>query len=317
MMADEIIEEVWRIKDEIAREHGYDVDRLGAYFRERERQRAQRERESARPAEGDGGRGRRGGDLGGREVRGAARRWKRSVGKLMESDGRRRLEPSAPEYPAALRQCFGEGRPGPVTAWGTLRLLEGALLGFFCSVRAPGDVLVKTYDLARALRSRSVTVIGGFQSPMEKEFLDLLLRGAAGTVVCPARGLGIMRLPRAWRGPLGDGRLLVLSFFDEAVRRPTAAIAARRKRLCGGAGGSAARGARGPGGQDGTVVPGRPGGRQAGIHAGVVGQRPPDGPGGGTGGGGRPGGVRGRWGRRAGVTDVTTLTDGARFSARA
>ena len=146
----------------------------------------------------------------------------------MESDGRRRLEPSAPEYPAALRRCFGEGRPGPVTAWGTLRLLEGALLGFFCSVRAPGDVLVKTYDLARALRGRSVTVIGGFQSPMEKEFLDLLLRGAAGAVVCPARGLGVMRLPRAWRGPLGDDRLLVLSFFDEAVRRPTAAIAARR-----------------------------------------------------------------------------------------
>ena len=49
MMADEIIEEVWRIKDELAREHGYDVGRLGAYFqrRERERERAQRERERA------------------------------------------------------------------------------------------------------------------------------------------------------------------------------------------------------------------------------------------------------------------------------
>ena len=52
MMADEIIEEVWRIKDEIAREHGYDVDRLGAYFRERERQRAKREGKRAGPAEG-------------------------------------------------------------------------------------------------------------------------------------------------------------------------------------------------------------------------------------------------------------------------
>ena len=71
-------------------------------------------------------------------------------------------------------------------------------------------------------------MIGGFQSPMEKEFLDLLLRGAAGAVVCPARGLGVMRLPRAWRGPLDEGRLLVLSFFDDAVRRPTAASAARR-----------------------------------------------------------------------------------------
>ena len=55
MMADEIIEEVWRIKDELAREHGYDVGRLGAYFQRRERQRAQREREGAgTAAEGAG-----------------------------------------------------------------------------------------------------------------------------------------------------------------------------------------------------------------------------------------------------------------------
>ena len=80
----------------------------------------------------------------------------------MESEGRRRLDPGAPGYPAALRRCFGEGRPGPATAWGRLHLLAGALLGFFCSVRAPGDALLKTYDLARALRSTSVTLVGGF-----------------------------------------------------------------------------------------------------------------------------------------------------------
>ena len=57
MMADEIIEEVWRIKDELAREHGYDLDRLGAYFRERERQRAQREEERAATGEGTAGGG--------------------------------------------------------------------------------------------------------------------------------------------------------------------------------------------------------------------------------------------------------------------
>ena len=32
-MADEIIEELWRIKDEIAREHGYDSRRLGDHLR--------------------------------------------------------------------------------------------------------------------------------------------------------------------------------------------------------------------------------------------------------------------------------------------
>lgn len=46
-MADEIIEEVWRIKDEMAREHGYDLDRLGAYFQQRERERMRQEEAAA------------------------------------------------------------------------------------------------------------------------------------------------------------------------------------------------------------------------------------------------------------------------------
>lgn len=36
-MSDEIIEELWRIKDEIAREHGYNVESLAAYFQGKER----------------------------------------------------------------------------------------------------------------------------------------------------------------------------------------------------------------------------------------------------------------------------------------
>lgn len=47
-MADEIIEEVWRVKDEIAREHGYDIDRLAAYFRRRGREREAREARAAK-----------------------------------------------------------------------------------------------------------------------------------------------------------------------------------------------------------------------------------------------------------------------------
>ena len=32
-MSDEIIKELWKVKDAIAREHGYDVDALVAYLR--------------------------------------------------------------------------------------------------------------------------------------------------------------------------------------------------------------------------------------------------------------------------------------------
>ena len=107
-------------------------------------------------------------------------------------------------------------------------ILDRKVVGFFCSVRCPGDVILKTYDLARALRSAEVTLIGGFQSPMEKEFLDLVLRGPSPVVVCPARGVGAMRIPKGWKKPLAAGRLLLLSFFDDTIRRPTAAIAAQR-----------------------------------------------------------------------------------------
>ena len=140
----------------------------------------------------------------------------------------RRYEPGAPDYPPALRRCSDGGGPPAVTVRGNLSTLDGTLTGFFCSVRCPGDVILKTYDLARRLRETDVTVVGGFQSPMEKECLDLLLRGSASVVVCPARGLGRMRIPKGWQDPLAEGRLLILSFFDDRVRRATASTAVRR-----------------------------------------------------------------------------------------
>ncbi len=41
-MPDEIIKELWQIKDSIAREHGYDVKKLVAHLRKRERLAGQR-----------------------------------------------------------------------------------------------------------------------------------------------------------------------------------------------------------------------------------------------------------------------------------
>ena len=127
-------------------------------------------------------------------------------------------EPGAPDYPPALRRCSDGGGPPAVTVRGNLSTLDGTLTGG----------TLKTYDLARRLRETDVTVAGGFQSPMEKECLDVLLRGSASVIVCPARGLGRMRIPKGWRDPLAEGRLLILSFFDDRVRRATASTAVRR-----------------------------------------------------------------------------------------
>ena len=138
-----------------------------------------------------------------------------------------RYESGALDIPEALRRSDA-GSASAITSKGDPGILDSTRIGFFCSVRCPGDVILKTYDLARMLRETDVTIIGGFQSPMEKECLDLLLRGSVSVVVCPARGLGRMRIPKNWKEPLAEGRLLILSFFNDGIRRPTADLAVKR-----------------------------------------------------------------------------------------
>ena len=135
------------------------------------------------------------------------------------------------EIPELLRRCFDRGEPRSVTARGDIGIIGEPLSGFFCSIRCPGDIILRIYDLARALRGTDLTLIGGFQSPMEKEFLELLLRGSARVVVCPARSIENMRIRREWRTPIAEGRLLILSSFGRSQHRPTAALAARRNEL--------------------------------------------------------------------------------------
>ena len=114
---------------------------------------------------------------------------------------------------------------------GNLSLLDEPLTALLCSNRCPGDLILKIYDLARAMRDAGVPVIGGFQTSMERECLRLLLRGNQPVVVCPARGIDHMRIPRDWRPALDDGRLLFLSPFPATVRRPTAELSVQRNNL--------------------------------------------------------------------------------------
>lgn len=48
---------------------------------------------------------------------------------------------------------------------------------------------MQTLDLALALRDSAATVVGGFQSPVEQECLEILLRGERPVIVCPARSV--------------------------------------------------------------------------------------------------------------------------------
>lgn len=135
------------------------------------------------------------------------------------------------DYPANLKARLRTRRLPCVAALGNRYHLSLELLGFFCSAKCPGNLILDTYDLARALRDAGIPVIGGFHSPMERECLDLLLRGKQPVVVCPARSIHRMRVPPSWKAPLEAGRLLVLSPFAERYRSPTAELAVRRNQF--------------------------------------------------------------------------------------
>lgn len=141
----------------------------------------------------------------------------------------RTLAPSSTS--PALRRRADADPTLAFTVRGNANLLANRLIGFFCSESAPGDAILGTYDLALALRDAGLTFIGGFQSPMEKEFLTFVLRSTASVIICPARGIARMRLPATWRTPLETGRLLLLSPFPDKIRRPTHQTATQRNAL--------------------------------------------------------------------------------------
>jgi len=122
-------------------------------------------------------------------------------------------------YPPPLKRHLGKDAPNTITSLGNIDILRHNSTALFCSIKCPGDLILKTYDLAQILRQAGMTVIGGFHSPMEKECLTILLRGTQPIIICPARNINGMRISKEYKKPLNDGRLLFLSPFEENQRR--------------------------------------------------------------------------------------------------
>ncbi|CAB1055814.1 Putative DNA processing chain A [Olavius sp. associated proteobacterium Delta 1] len=141
------------------------------------------------------------------------------------------IETGSPDYPQPLKITDNSARYPQIWTIGNLEILNKKLLGFFCSVKCPGDIILKTYDLARALRDAGITLTSGFHSPIEKDVFDLLLRGSQPIVVCPARSIENMRIPNAWKEAIDSGRLLVLSPFEKKHKRVTASLSEQHNRI--------------------------------------------------------------------------------------
>jgi predicted Rossmann fold nucleotide-binding protein DprA/Smf involved in DNA uptake len=121
-----------------------------------------------------------------------------------------------------------ENTPRAVTAIGNSKILQNKALAVFCSNKCPGNIILKTYDLMRRVREKGITVISGFHSAVERECLNILLKGREPVIICPARSIDKMRIKTEYKKPLEDGRLLILSPFTGRENRISSERALRR-----------------------------------------------------------------------------------------
>ena len=116
--------------------------------------------------------------------------------------------------------------------FGNTTLMALPKIGFLSSRRVPPAAVMKCYDWATEMRDRGVCVMGGFQSPLERDVLTLLLQGKQPLIWVLARKLWTPRgVPKAYRAAIEDGRLLIVSPVSQSIRRVDAQSAAVRNRF--------------------------------------------------------------------------------------
>jgi predicted Rossmann fold nucleotide-binding protein DprA/Smf involved in DNA uptake len=146
------------------------------------------------------------------------------------------LQTIAPDnlaYPTALKTCAAFRTAPVLNEIGDLSLLQKPAIAFFCSIKCPGDLILKTYDLAQALRDAEIPVISGFHTPIESDCLKILLRGTQPIIHCPARSLYKMRLSPEHKQAMVENRLLLISPFSASYPRVTAELAGKRNEMIG------------------------------------------------------------------------------------
>ncbi len=133
-----------------------------------------------------------------------------------------------PAYPSSIAEYLADNAPKTITTIGNPDILQSKTLAIFCSNKCPGNIILKTYDVMRQIRERAITVISGFHSAIERECLNILLKGRQPIIICPARSIEGMRIKPEYRKPLEDGRLLIVSPFAGKEKRISSDRAVKR-----------------------------------------------------------------------------------------
>lgn len=141
------------------------------------------------------------------------------------------IDPNSDLYPTLLIRRLSKDAPTSLWVIGCVELMSISKTALFCSKSCPGEVVLKTMDQAQKWRDQGRCIISGFHSPIEKECLQILMRGRQPIIICPARSIENMRIPKVWKLAIDEGRLLLLSLFPASERRITATLAEKRNQM--------------------------------------------------------------------------------------
>ena len=111
---------------------------------------------------------------------------------------------------------------------GNKQLLNLHKIGFIASRHASTLDVIPTLDWAVVIsKSTDVAVVSGFQSPLEKDVLKFLLRGACPIIIVLARGM-YRKLPEPLQSPMDQQRILVISNEPDTITRVSEITAHKR-----------------------------------------------------------------------------------------
>ncbi len=91
---------------------------------------------------------------------------------------------------------------------------------FLCSRKCPAEVVLKSLDWATEMKNRERCVISGFHSQIEKDVLEILLRGSQPIIIVLARGMQ-KRWNKEIKSAINASRILFISPYEDNVLRIT------------------------------------------------------------------------------------------------
>jgi hypothetical protein len=71
--------------------------------------------------------------------------------------------------------------------WGNSDILKLEKIAFLCSQKCPADVVLKSYDWAKAQREAGHCIVCGNHSQIEKDVFDILFKGRQPLILVLAR----------------------------------------------------------------------------------------------------------------------------------